>query len=277
MKKALNTPSLVLTALLSVILQYLMSAQKIDLTDRVIGGILFFVLNYFILTLVLRGLFRILKVLQLPAVRLRSYAYYLYPVAMLILYAAFLIVMARLANYRLPSYLVAGVIIAGVAAAILAQLGGAFPDRLITQKKRAFRLESTGGMLGGFDFLGTLTGQYRDGIVVGTDAIPFDHLEKMHRSKDSIIVEGSQDPKLELIIVSDKSQNYFIDLLAERLKTSRSVLVSSQADKKPAPRKKPDDKAKDLKRAKPVKLIKATEEARRQTQAKAGSAQGKPQ
>ena len=99
----------------------------------------------------------------------------------------------------------------------------------------------------------------------------------MHRSKDSIIVEGSQDPKLELIIVSDKSQNYFIDLLAERLKTSRSVLVSSQADKKPAPRKKPDDKAKDLKRAKPVKLIKAKEEARRQTQAKAGSAQGKPQ
>lgn len=275
MKKLLYTPTLIITALMTVVLVYLMADRKVELSAMIIGGILFFLLNYAILTLMVRAMTAILRTLRLPGLKVKTYAYHLYPVAMLVLYAAFLIIMARLAKIYVSPYILVGFVLGGAILMILAQLGGAFPDRRISPRKTAIRLESAGGMLGGFEILGSLVGEYRDGLVMGVDAIPYSLIEKMHRSKDSIIIEGTDENKLELIIVAEKAQNYFIDLLAERLGIKKDLLAYQVTDKK-ALREKADKKAKERQRTKPVKLIEAQEEARRQAQARSRDAQGRP-
>ena len=267
MKRFYNSLALILTLILTVALEVLMNQNKVDLTTKIIGGILFFFLNYLLLAFILTALKRIFRILRLPEVKLKSYAYYLYPVALLIVYAGFLMVMVRLADYFFKVPLLAGVIAAGVLAMIIAQLGGAFPDKHSSQKKFALRLENAGGSLGGFEILGSLIGEYRDGLVMGLNTIPYAKIDKMHRSKDSIIIEGAGEPKLELIIISERAQNYFIELLADRLKISRAMLASSLADKQKegfrrtrellAKKPEPVVKSVDLKRTKPVKLIEA--------------------
>lgn len=274
MKKYLNTPALILSGILTIVLEVLMNQNKVELATRLVGGLIFLVLNYIVLAFILTALVRIFRILRLPDVRLKSYAYYLYPVALLIAYAGFLLVMVRLADVFFPAYQLAGVIIAGVAALIAAQLGGAFPGARISQKKQALRLENAGGSLGGFEILGSLIGEYRDGFVLGLSAIPYGKVDRMHRSKDSIIIEGAGEPKLELIIVSERAQNYFIELLAERLKTSRALLESGIADKPKAGLLKSGAapvKAAEHKRAKPVKLIEAQKKNSASKNPQAGS------
>ncbi len=280
MKKFLNVPALTLTIVMTVILEVLMNQKNVDLTTKIIGGLIFLVLNYTALAGLSAALKRLFRILMLPGVKLRSYAYYLYPVALLVVYAGFLAVMARLAAYYLPQLWLAGLIAAGVILVILAQLGGSFPDSRISPRKKALRLENAGGSLGGFEILGSLIGQYKDGIVLGVNAIPYSKIDRIHRSKDSIIIEGAGEPKLELIIVSERAQEYFIDLLAERLGTTRSLLASSLTDKQKDGFHKTKDllktqqsanKVKDLKRAKPVKLI----EAQNQAKTKTGAAKAK--
>ena len=290
MKKLINLPVLALTLLLAVGLYSLMQANDVDLAQRVIGLILFVVLHYVVLSLLLTALKHLARVLRLPDLKVQTYAYHLYPVALVILYLAFLLVMARLGDYRISAYYLAAIIVVGVIAAIAAQLGGAFPDRRISPKKRAIRIENAGGMLGGFDIFGSLIGTYRDGIVLGVDEIPYQLLETMHRAKDSILIEGSVDPKVELIIVSEKAQKFFIDTLAERLHTSRSGLTSAVKPKTSlerlrAGKTEPVHKS-ELRRAKPVKLIekqekawekkKAGGQAKAQTAARLSDAEGKP-
>lgn len=271
MKKYLNVPALTLTVIMTVLLEVLMNQNKVDLATKIVGGVLFLVLNYIVLALLLSALNHLLRVIRLPGVKLRSYAYYLYPVSLLILYIAFLMLMFRLADYFVPQLMLTVVILTGVVTVILAQLGGAFPDKRISQKKHALRVENAGGSLGGFEILGSLIGQYRDGVILGTEAIPYTKMDRMHRSKDSIIIEGAGEPKLELIIVSERAQEYFIDLLADRLRTSKAMLSSSVVEKnkdsfrrtRELLKKKPEPlKAADLKRAKPVKLIEAQKKAK---------------
>lgn len=272
MKKYLNVPALTLTVIMTVLLEVLMNQNKVDLATKLVGGLLFLVLNYIVLAFLLSALNHLFRIIRLPGVKLRSYAYYLYPVALLILYIAFLMIMCRLADYFVPQLLLTTVILSGVVTIILAQLGGAFPDKRFSQKKHAMRIENAGGSLGGFEILGSLIGEYRDGVILGTDAITYGKIDKMHRSKDSIIIEGAGEPKLELIIVSERAQDYFIDLLADRLRISKAMLSSSLVEKQKEGfrktrdllKKKPEPalKAADLKRAKPVKLIEAQKKAK---------------
>ncbi|MFZ2257396.1 MAG: hypothetical protein WAV55_04565 [Clostridiaceae bacterium] len=267
MKKFINVPALALTVIMTVAMEILMNQNKVDLTTKIVGGLLFLILNYMVVAFILTAWVHLFRVIRLPGVKLKSYAYHLYPVALLIAYAGFLVVMVRLADLFVPAPVLAGVIMAGVVTLILAQLGGSFPGKFLSVKKQAWRLERAGGSLGGFEILGSLIGEYRDGLVIGLDAIPYEKIDKMHRSKDSIIIEGAGEPKHELIIVSERAQDYFIDLLADRLKISKSMLSSSLVEKQKAGSRKTSDllkkkpepglKSADLKRAKPVKLIEA--------------------
>lgn len=254
MKKRLSAPSLLLTLLLTIVLEYLMSANNVPVLERIIGGLLFFLLNAVILTLLIRALSSLAKVFRLPGVKLYSYAYYLYPVALVILYLTFLAGMGRLARYNVPSYIMAGLIVLGLGLMILAQLGGAFPHRRISSRKRALRVENAGGALGGFEILGSLIGQYSGGIVLGTDPVAYAQMERMHRSKDALIVEGMGDTKLELIIVSEKAQQRLIRLLKDKVRTSSNVLAAAQPLKKQTGMPSKFSKDKPAKR-KPVRLI----------------------
>lgn len=274
MKKFFNGPALALTVIMTAALEVLMNQNKVDLTTKLVGGLLFLLLNYMVLAFIITAWVHLFRVIRLPGVKLKSYAYYLYPVALLITYAGFLVVMVRLANYFVPGPLLAGVVMAGVVSLILAQLGGSFPGKYASVKKQAWRLENAGGSLGGFEILGSLIGEYRDGVVIGLDAIPYEKIDKMHRSKDSIIIEGAGEPKLELIIVSERAQEYFIELLADRLKISKSMLSSSLVEKQKEgswktsellkKKSEPVLKSADLKRAKPVKLIEAQKKLKAQ-------------
>lgn len=255
MRQKLNAPSLLLTGLLTIVLEYLMAVKNVPLTERIIGGILFFLLNAIVLTLLIKALTRLVRVFRLPGVRLLSYAYHLYPVALIVLYLTFLAGMGRLARYNVPSYIMAGLIVLGLGLLILAQLGGAFPDRRITARKRAMRLESAGGALGGFEILGSLIGQYSDGIVLGVDPVPYEAMDRMHRVKDALVIEGTGESKLELIVVSDKAQSKLIPLLQDHLRISSNVLIPAASAKKDKTSPgKPADSGRPARR-KPVRLI----------------------
>ena len=129
MKKLLNIPSLIITVLMTAVLAYFMAEKNIELAQIIISSILFFLLNYVILSLVIKGIAAMVRVLRLPGLKVKTYAYHLYPLAMIVLYAGFLMIMARLARYFVPSYLLVASIMGGVVLGIIAQLGGAFPSR----------------------------------------------------------------------------------------------------------------------------------------------------
>lgn len=279
MKRYLNAPVLGLTVLMTIALIVLMIGQSADTFDIVVGAGLFLVLNYVFLTLLLRALRAIFRVLRLPGVKLKSYAYYLYPLALLLLYVPFLLVNVRLTGYQLPVMLIAGLAIAGIAGLILAQLGGTFPHKKVTQKKLGYRLDAAGGSPGGVELLGSLYGEYQDGIVLGVDHLEYSALERIRRSKDVIVVEGPGLPAPEIILVTDKAKQYFTGLLAERLGASREHLLALAEAKSEGKRsgifrhKKEDSRAKDkgVRRSKPVKLV----EAQRQEKARSKNTAGR--
>lgn len=265
MKRFINGPALGLTVGMAIALVVLMQGQGADSYDLVVGGGLFLVLNLLFLTLLFRAWRAILQVLRLPGVKLKSYAYYLYPVALALLYAAFLLANVRLAGYPLSLPVIAAVTVGGFAGLILAQLGGAFPDKKVTQKKLGYRLDAAGGSLGGVNLLGSLYGEYETGIVLGVDHLEYSTLEKIRRVKDAIVVEGPGLPAPEIILVTDKAKRYFTGLLAERLGASSQQLLAlaeSRPESRgsgifPSGKATPSAKTGKVRRSKPVKLVEA--------------------
>lgn len=274
MKKLLNIPSLIITVLMTAVLAYFMAEKNIELAQIIISSILFFLLNYVILSLVIKGIAAMVRVLRLPGLKAKTYAYHLYPLAMIVLYAGFLMIMARLARYFVPSYLLVASIMGGVVLGIIAQLGGAFPSRKTLPRKTAIRVDKVGGKHGGFEVLGSFVGEYRDGVVLGVDTVEYNQLEDMHRSKDSIVIEGSDDNKLEIIVLAEKAQAYLIDLLADRLGVNKDTLTPQAAERKEA-KMKAEKSLRGRKRTKPIKLIKAQEAAKQQALRNADRGQGK--
>lgn len=274
MKKLLNIPSLIITVLMTIALAYFMADKKIELVAIIVSSILFFLLNYVILSLVMKGVAAMVRVLRLPGVKVKTYAYHLYPIVIVVLYAAFLMIMARLARYFVPSSVLVGTIMGGIVLAIIAQLGGAFPSRKVFPRKTAVRVDKVGGKYGGFEVLGSLVGEYKDGLVLGLDTIEYSQLKSMHRSKDSIVIEGTAENKLEIIVLAEKAQDYLIDLLADRLGVNKDILTPQAAERKEA-KKIADKNLRGRSRTKPIKLIKAQEEAKRQALHNANRGQGK--
>ncbi|PKK38710.1 hypothetical protein ABB02_02016 [Clostridiaceae bacterium JG1575] len=252
MKKYFSPPALIVTLGLTGAMAIYMQQRGAKIPAILVGCLIFFVLNLLVFTFYLRALAAMFRILNLPDRKLNTYAFHLYPVALTVLYAAFLLGMARMANAPVPPLALAITLIGGIVLTLFAQLGGAFADVRKGVKKEAIRMENAGGVLGGFEILGSLTGSYKDGIILGYHTIAYDRLETMHRAQDSIIIEGSGDPKTELIIISKKAQPFLVALLQDRLKTSRSALIDPVSNKKS---KTGPSRAKNTERKKPVKLV----------------------
>lgn len=263
MKKYLHIPALVLTVLMTIGYFVLMNNKKASTGDIALGASLFFFLNYVLLALILKAFQAIFRVLRLPGLKLKSYAYYLYPLAMVVLYAAFCALSLRIAQYAVPDVLMLGLLGGGIAALLLAQLGGAFPQKRFNAKKRGYRLDGAGGALGGFEILGSLFGEYAQGIVLGTDTLEYEEIQRIRRAKDVLVMEGSALPQLEIILVTERAKQYFATLMAPRLGASLDRLLATDPaegskGQGPFSRKKEEPKpSKGLQRGKPVKLIAA--------------------
>lgn len=268
MKRYLSVPALGLTIIMTAALIVFMRGQSSEIFDILVGAGLFLVLNYVFLTLFFGACKAIVKVIKLPGVKLKSYAYYLYPLALLVLYVSFLLLNIRLTGYHLPSMLIVVVALVGMAGLILAQLGGTFPKKKVTQKKLGYRLDKAGGPLGGVELLGSLYGHYDEGIVLGTDYIRYAELSSIRRTKDAIVVEGPGLPTKEVILMTDKAKEFFTGLLADRLGASKEYLLAQIDSKSEEKRegvfhhKKEKPKTKSVQRSKPVKLVEAQEKAK---------------
>ncbi len=266
MKRFVNAPALGLTVILTIALVVLMGGQSLDTFDILVGAGLFFVLNYVFLMLLLRALMAIFRVLRLPGVKLKSYAYWLYPLTLSLIYAAFLLLNIRLTGVEIPVILMAGLALTGLAGLILAQLGGTFPRKQVTQKKLGYRLDTAGGRLGGFELLGSLYGTYDDGIVLGTDSLDYSQLKAIRRSKDVIVVDGHGLPAPEIILVTGKAKQYYTEQLAHRLGASSEQLLLETGSEGTSARRKTEVKTSGKSsgkptgktvRSKPVKLLEA--------------------
>lgn len=218
MPKYIKLPALIVDIALTGLLIFLMVENVMKPGPMFLGALSFFIINLILLTLLFEALGRFIKVLRLKGLKVNSYAYYLYPVALTLSFVTINLILFRIGRYNAPQGIMVVLIGLSILLVLISQVGGAFPDVRRSERKLALRHEKAGGNAGGFELLGSLSGKYDDGIVIGTQIIPNNTLNSMHRSGDAVILEGNKgDIKQEIIVVSDKSQKFFIDLLAERL------------------------------------------------------------
>lgn len=235
--KLLKPVTIVLNLAMAVGLFLLMTANKTPIDQKVVGLIVFLISNQIILTLLFFALGKLMSVMRLPGAKFNTYAYHLWPLALLTIYAVYIFVMLRFADYSPGRIIMIGLIGAAIGLTLLCQLGGAIADKRSNSKKFAIRLENAGGALGGFEILGSMTGTYQDGIIVGMEAIPYTSLQSMHRSADSIIIEGHGERKTEIILISGKAKQFFTELLGEKLNMPKREVKSGLNLKRAEPKR----------------------------------------
>lgn len=230
--KKLNKAALFLSLVMTLGLEVLMQQKEVPLVDRIVGGILFLLINYLLLRLMIPAIQKLLGILALPGKKLNSYAYWLYPIAFLVLYLGFLFIALRLSQIFLPGLAIFGVIAAGVLLLLLAQAGGAFPVSRLTGRQKLYKLDRVGGALGGFDFLGSLAGTYQDGIILGTETIPYASLDYLRRKADALLVEGKGDPRVQISVLSPKAMDFLAQALQEHGVQGAPTLAKDLAELK---------------------------------------------
>lgn len=217
MKKYLSIPAIIISVALTCLLIYAMNYNVMKPSTIFLASLAFLIINYILLFFLIKALVSFYRVFKLKDVKLNSYAYYLYPIALILSLVTFDLILFRMGKFYAPTYLMALLIALSILSLLICQLGGAFPDIRENDRKLALRHEAAGGAKGGFEILASLTGKYDDGIIIGTKIIDSKNLNSMHKSGDAIIIEGASEKKTEIILLSEKSQAFFQDLLGKRL------------------------------------------------------------
>lgn len=218
MKKPLSIPAAICSLIMTLAFVWMLNEKKTAIGPMATAGILFFLGSLIIFTFLLRTIGAFIKIYRLKGVKLNSYAYWLYPVSLIVSAAAVFIILFRSTGWTPPQYLMSGSIILSVILLIICQLGGAFPDIREGDRKTVIRHENAGSFPGGFEILGSMTGKSDGSIIIGLRPIPTEGLTSMHRSEDAVIIEGTDRKKTEIVLLSDKSKKFFSDLLGERLR-----------------------------------------------------------
>lgn len=233
MKNYIKPVNTIINIVMAVGLFFIMNAMKVKTDQKIVGLIVFLISNQIILTLLFKAFSKIFNILKLKNAKYNTYAYHLWPLALISLYAVYIVFMLKFGGYSLNQNIAIAIMAVAIVLTLASQLGGAIADKRVSNKKYAVRLENAGGVLGGFEILGSMTGTYEDGIIVGFENIPYASLDSMHRSSDSVIIEGAGEKKTEIILISEKAKKFFTDLLAVKLNMPKREIKKGLNFKKP--------------------------------------------